>query len=71
MCVCVCVVGTDILILSVRYSDSLRYVSQCLAPDSQVRIATLYRLDGLAIESSVGARFSHPSRPTLSPLSLL
>ena len=53
-----CVDGRGILILSVRYSDLLRHVTQCLASDSQVRIATLYGLDGLGIKSPVGVRFS-------------
>jgi len=46
-----CVDVTGLLILSVRYSDLLRCVPHCFVPDSQVRKATGYGLDGLGIES--------------------
>jgi len=62
-----CVDVTGMLILSVRYSD----LPHCFAPDSQVRMATVYWLDGQGIESLKGRDFPHPSRPDLSPLSLL
>ena len=44
----------------------LKYIG-CCGPDSSVRIATGYGLDGPGIESPWGRNFPHLSRPAPEP----